>query len=64
MCSLEVTESKIGRIYPALTVDGCDNKLSHKRGPTKLPFILINWGKISFNLHLILVSGNWALRIR
>ena len=48
-------------IYSALTIERCDNKLPHKKGPSKLPFtVVINCGKISFNLHLILVSGNWV----
>ena len=47
-------------IYSALTAERCDNKLPHKKGPSKLPFALLNCGKISFNLHLILVSGKLA----
>ena len=40
-------------IYSVLTVERCDNKLPHKKGPSKLPFTLINCGKISFNFHFI-----------
>ena len=47
-------------VYSALTDRRCDNKLPHKKEPSKLPSALINCGKISFNLGLILVSGNWA----
>ena len=47
-------------VYSSLTIERCDNKPPHKKGPSKLPFALINCGKISIILHLILVSGNLA----
>ena len=40
-------------VYSAITVGMCDNKLPHKKDPSKLPVALINCGKISFDLHLI-----------
>ena len=37
-------------VNSALTVEMCDNKLPHKKGPSKQLFVLINCGIISFNL--------------
>ena len=44
-------------VYSALTIAKCDNKLPHKKGPSKLPFALMNCGKISFNLHFFWGGG-------
>ena len=47
-------------VNSALIIKKCDNKLPHRKGPSKLLFTSINCGKTLLNLHLILVSGSWA----